>query len=224
MIEGVLIDLDNTLYDYSLVHTAAWKHTVQFAKKQLHLANFDKLICEARRQVHIDLADTAASHNRLLYFQKALELAGCPSIIAAKTLYDTYWNCFLDKMKLSKGVLKFLQLNQQKKICILTDLTALIQYQKLIRLKIAPYIHEIVTSEEVGAEKPSVRMFNAALNKLKLSPKQVCMIGDNYEKDILGALQAGIKPYWKVTKEVKPVTVPDSVVIFKSFSELVGKI
>ena len=224
MMEGILIDLDNTLYEYLPAHTAAWERVLQFCAEQLQVRDFDTLAHQARQQIHVELAGTAASHNRLLYFQRALELAGCPSIVVAKDLYDTYWDCFLAQMKLAEGVLEFLQANQHKKICILTDLTALIQYRKLIHLQITPYVHEIVSSEEAGAEKPSARIFHLALQKLKLPPERVCMIGDSYAKDVQGALQVGIKPYWKVPAEAEEPVVSEQVSVFHSFTQLAGEL
>ena len=223
MIEGILIDLDNTLYAYAPAHTAAWERTMHVAEQELQLPDFDKTACAAREQIHRQLAGTAASHNRLLYFQRALELAGCSSVVKAKKLYDTYWDCFLEQMQLFPGVLDFLRANQHRKICVLTDLTAWIQYRKLIHLQITPYVHELVSSEEAGVEKPDGRMFELALQKLKLPPEKVCMIGDSYERDIQGALRAGIKPYWKIPADKQPA-VADPVVVFHSFEELAEKI
>ena len=62
--------------------------------------------------------------------------------------------------------------------------------------KYSKYIDIIVTSEEVGIEKPSTQMFYTILQKLNLNPCDVIMIGDNYDKDIIGAINANILGYW----------------------------
>ena len=115
----------------------------------------------------------------------------------AKDYDEMYWNIFINNMNLDKEAFLFLQKCQNLKvnICIVTDMTSIIQVRKLQKLNIAKYIKYLVTSEEVGVEKPNHKIFQTALNKLKLSAKEVVMIGDNEEKDIKGAKLLNIKSY-----------------------------
>ena len=78
------------------------------------------------------------------------------------------------------------------KICILTDFTLREQVKKLKTLQILNFIDKIITSEEVGYDKPTNKIFLYALHKLNVKPHEVCMIGDNYDKDIIGALNCNI--------------------------------
>ena len=86
---------------------------------------------------------------------------------------------------------------QSKKhpICCVTDLTAEIQFRKLMKLNLENKIKFIVTSEEVGIEKPNKKMFEKALEKLNLKADQVIMIGDSMSKDILGGEALEIKSF-----------------------------
>ena len=70
-----------------------------------------------------------------------------------------------------------------------------IQLKKIAHLGISDYIDFVITSEEVGAEKPSKRIFYAALDKLNCDPGEAVMIGDDLKKDISGAEKLGIKAY-----------------------------
>lgn len=54
----------------------------------------------------------------------------------------------------------------------------------------------LVTSEEAGAEKPSHVVYDLCLKKLRLTPEEVCFVGDNLKRDIKGALAAGMKAVW----------------------------
>ena len=69
------------------------------------------------------------------------------------------------------------------------------QIKKLEKLKLSKKIDFLVTSEEVGVEKPDLRIFSSALAKLNIKKDQVIMIGDNHEKAIMGARQYGINAY-----------------------------
>jgi len=62
------------------------------------------------------------------------------------------------------------------------------------RLRLTPYLDFVVTSEEVGAEKPHPPIFLAALRKAEVGPGEAIHVGDQYQSDVLGARAVGIKP------------------------------
>jgi len=51
----------------------------------------------------------------------------------------------------------------------------------------------IVTSVEVGVEKPDPAIFHAALNKASVKPEEAVYVGDDYNNDVQGAERAGLK-------------------------------
>jgi HAD superfamily hydrolase (TIGR01662 family) len=55
------------------------------------------------------------------------------------------------------------------------------------------FFKQIFLAKEVGFEKPDIRFFNLIIGKLGAKPSSLIMIGDNYEKDISGAKNAGMK-------------------------------
>jgi len=109
-------------------------------------------------------------------------------------LNNLYWETFYNNMTLFEGVLEtFKNLKKQDvKIVILTDFQTEYQLKKLETLNILDYIDYIVTSEEIGIEKPSFRMFDAVINITGFKKEELIMIGDNYEKDFLGGKNYGI--------------------------------
>jgi len=217
---GVLLDLDNTLYDYKIAHNVAINEVFSLADKK-NLVGFNVAYKRAYADVHIELSGTAASHNRLIYFQRACEYAGINPLTLAMQLYNCYWDSFLKNVSLREGVIDFLiNTNQKAKICLITDLTAHIQYRKIDKLSLAKYLSYIVTSEEAGVEKPHPDIFLMALRKLKLQASQVCMIGDNYSKDIIGAEALGIKSYWLNIEGEKQLYDGSNVTEFRRFKEL----
>lgn len=54
----------------------------------------------------------------------------------------------------------------------------------------------VIDSAEVGVRKPDPEIFQLAIDKLKLEPKEITVIGDSYRKDILPALELGCKAIW----------------------------
>jgi putative hydrolase of the HAD superfamily len=110
-------------------------------------------------------------------------------------LYEAYWNAFIKKMQLYDGTMELLACLRERdiKIGICSDLTARIQFRKLMRLGLSNIVNAVVTSEECGREKPSEDMFKLVLDKLQVLPCDSIMIGDSLEKDVLGAKKAGMK-------------------------------
>lgn len=59
-------------------------------------------------------------------------------------------------------------------------------------LGIARYFDAIVSSAEVGCEKPDPRIFREALTRLRTSPEQTLHVGDSIDDDFRGAKAAGL--------------------------------
>jgi len=209
--KGILLDLDDTLYDYDYAHTKALNAAITEKDQET--------FAEARKQTGEKLKNTAASHNRLLYFQKMLELQSKPPFEALE-IYEKYWRIFLENMHFYEKVDEFLESTKDIPICLVTDLTAHIQYRKIKHLNLENYIDALVTSEEAGIEKPATTMFEIALNKLNLQAGDVCMVGDNLKKDIVGASQLGITSYWLNLKDKKE-KLKNNMIEIKHFSELI---
>ncbi len=205
--KAVLFDLDDTLYDYSKVHNKALKASFNVLSKKIKLSykKFLYLYNISRAEINRELAGTASSHNRVLYFQRLIEKThNTVDSDIILSLYETYWNVFLNNMKLKKNVIKLFKYlkNNNFKIAIVSDLTTHIQLRKLSKLKIVDYIDFIVTSEEAGSEKPNPIMFLLALNKLNVLPSEALMVGDNIDRDIEGANAVGLDTVLITNKKV----------------------
>ncbi|MFA7336068.1 MAG: HAD family hydrolase [Candidatus Obscuribacterales bacterium] len=223
--EGILLDLDNTVYDYKQAHEPAIAAALEWLAFELEqkLEAVEAKYVDCRRRVNKSLHGLASSHSRLLYFQGIAEAFGRFPHILASAAEDLYWQIFFDNMQLRPGCLAFLQ-SVGLPIAIVTDLTARIQFEKIKHLKIATYLQAIVTSEESGHEKPHPLIFEIAAQKLDLPLTSLCMIGDSFERDIEGARKLGLDCYWLNTeggdKETVRARACDSVTIFDDFRQL----
>ena len=151
----VLLDLDNTLYDYAPCNGAGMAAARALAQKLLSIAaaDFDGCFADARLEIKARLGATGASHNRLLYFQRTLERAGFSSQpFASLQLEQAYWRAYLDSAVLFEQVHEFLDDLRiaAVPVVVVTDLTAQIQLRKLTVLGLDSLIDWIVTSEESG--------------------------------------------------------------------------
>ncbi len=61
-------------------------------------------------------------------------------------------------------------------------------------LGLEPYVNFIVTSREVGADKPEPPIFLAALQRAGVKASEAVHVGDQYKLDVIGARGVGITP------------------------------
>lgn len=200
MIRAVIFDLDDTLYDYKTLNREAERRVTDFVCKELGVSEerYEEAFLRGRRETKERLGDIASSHNRMLYFQKTLEYLNCKPLSLTLQMYETYWGTFLTKMELYPGARVLLDKLHERGILIgiCTDLTAHIQHRKLEALGLTDDVDCLVSSEEAGCEKPAPEIFALCLEKLKVSPAQVCFVGDSYERDVMGAVAAGMHAVW----------------------------
>ena len=85
-------------------------------------------------------------------------------------------------------------------------------YRALAALGIHKYFQAIITSADVRAKKPSLRIFHAALRAIHAIPSQALMIGNSVEEDIVGAKSAGLRAgLFDPTSTMRAPFAPDFV-------------
>lgn len=199
--DAVLFDTDNTLYAYEPAHMAAMQAVRRKAAQLFGIGreSFDQAFDAARARIKDRLRGTASSHSRLLYFQLMLESLGLGSrVLLTLDFEQTYWRTFLGSARLFDGVKEFLDDLRIAGIptAVVTDLTAQIQFRKIVYFGLDNHFDFIVTSEEAGCDKPSHLPFRIAIDKMKPKGPCIWMIGDDPRSDIAGA-----------RKEISAVTI-----------------
>lgn len=225
--DAILFDTDNTLYPYNPAHAAAQSAVREKVARTFSIPpeDFDKAFKQARTEIKTRLKHTASSHNRLLYLQRMLEIMGLGSqVLLALDFEQTYWRTFLSNAILFDGVKELLDDIRLLGIptAIVTDLTAQIQFRKVVYFGLDHYFDFIVTSEEAGVDKPHEAPLLIAREKMRPKGDCIWMIGDNPVNDIRGAREKINAVTLQKTHEGVEVGMglsePDAV--FCEFSEL----
>lgn len=199
--KGIIFDLDDTLYDYKKCNEMAVESMIMYIinnnERHKNFQSIKLIYNDISDRLKYELNSTASSHNKNIYIKQLLEHLKL-DLNLFKYLKDIYWNIFYENILCFDGVKDFIIWNKKIgiKIGILTDYETEYQLEKLEKLGLLQYIDCVVTSEEVGIEKPSVNMFYTILQKMNLVSSDVIMIGDNYEKDIIGSENLQIKSCW----------------------------
>jgi len=74
-----------------------------------------------------------------------------------------------------------------------TDSNAISMKQAFKRISLDTYFSLYITSKELGVSKPDPNFFTRIAKQLSTSEEQICMIGNDYDKDIVGAKKIGMK-------------------------------
>lgn len=231
--KAVIFDTDNTLYPYSPAHREATRAVENKVEKILGIDKllFREAYSDAREEIKTRLGKVASSHSRLLYMQRTIEkLELGTRILTTLDLEQTYWRTFLSSCKLFPDVLEFIQILKSKGVITanITDLTAQIQFRKLVYFGLDEFFDYVVTSEEAGADKPNPKPFEVALQKLGLDSAndKIWMIGDDPYTDMVGAGEMGMIKIQKTHHGVEVlgqgIGKPD--LTFSSYSELIALI
>ena len=78
------------------------------------------------------------------------------------------------------------------RMVILTNGFDEVQYIKVDKSGLAKFFEQIITSDSIGFKKPHPQAFQISLEKVGVDAKDVVMIGDDLEADILGAKSVGL--------------------------------
>ncbi len=200
MIRAVIFDLDNTLYAYDPAHAAGFAAVMAYTARQLGVAQecFPALHREGDRVLRAHAGENAAAiHSRLIRYQLILEMLGQP-IAHAPHMEEAYWEHFFAEVRPEPGTREVLLTlkNRGYRIGLGTNMTAAQQYRKLELLGLLELVDFMVCSEEVNAEKPDRRLFDCCVEKAGCRAEECLFVGDDPERDVLGALAAGLRPVW----------------------------
>jgi putative hydrolase of the HAD superfamily len=109
-------------------------------------------------------------------------------------LSDEYIKYLPEYNHLFDGAIELLEyLKPKYKLHIITNGFASVQTRKLENSNIGHYFETITNSEMAGVKKPHRDIFDFALSLANASKEESIMIGDSYEADVVGAIEAGIE-------------------------------
>lgn len=205
----VLIDLDDTFFDYPKTEKTAFRNTfeelgffvesdLEYAKKEEIYEKIKDRYKDVNLQLWKDLEKGAVDKDglKVVRFEKIIE--------EFDLKYNPYEMSELYLKKLGGGIFPFEAteklceyLHSKYKVGIVTNGIKEVQHSRIENSTIAKYIDKIIISDEVGVNKPDKRIFEYAMNYFEIMDKsEVIMIGDSLGADIKGGQNAGIDTCW----------------------------
>lgn len=107
-------------------------------------------------------------------------------------------------------------------LALLTNGAGPAQRKKIERFSLAGFFDVILVEGEVGFGKPDPRVYQMALSRLNLTPRDAWMVGDNLEWDVASPQKLGLFSVWidRIGRGLPPATDirPDRII--RSLSDL----
>jgi len=140
------------------------------------------------------LKQTTKEELRYQRFYKTFLYFNYDNLQLAHYWADDYLKISPYKTHLIDGAIDVLMyLKEKYQLHIITNGFKEVQHIKLNYSNLKPFFEHIIISEEHGFNKPDVKIFNLAQQLTNAQTHECVMIGDNYDADILGALNANWK-------------------------------
>jgi len=201
----VLFDLDDTLHDDTYAYTSAAE---EVAREVAAEHGVDAIALKAAYTAQAegfwsrlsagDLKRKLSSLRASLW-QTALDSVGAggdPELAARSAQrYNEYRTKYYTLFPGATELLRALR-ESGRKLGLVTNGFSETHREKIDLLRIGEYFDAIFLADEVGMIKPDPLLFAHACRTLGGSPSRSAMVGDRYDRDIRGALEAGLYTVW----------------------------
>ena len=190
----VLLDADETVYDFKL----AEKTAVSLTLKEFGIEPTDEVIAlysdiNLKCWKALERGELAREELKSVRFQRLFERVGAqPADYYA--VNDSYLDNLSHQAILLDGALEFVRkLHLYCKIYLATNGLTVAQTGRFERAAIRPYVDGIYISEQIGVSKPNEEYYDYIFRDLGVTDKsRVIMLGDSLTSDMLGGRNAGI--------------------------------
>jgi putative hydrolase of the HAD superfamily len=227
--EVVLFDLDDTLHD----DTYAFQSAAEEVAREIALEHgVDALalkhayIAEAEGFWHRltpEQLKTRLSGIRATMWGSALERVGITDRAVALDSAARYHEYRKKYFAVFPGAVDVLRTLRERglKLGVLTNGFSETHREKIALLQIGEFFDAIFIADEVGMLKPDPLLFAHACTTLGSAPSRSAMVGDRYERDVRGALEAGLFAVWlNIRGETLPANVPPPDAICSTIGEV----
>jgi putative hydrolase of the HAD superfamily len=228
-LHAVLFDLDDTLHDDTHAYRSAAEEVAREVAAEHGidaLALKHAYIAEAEgfwtRLSPADLQQRLSGLRRQLW-GAALERVGLSDAALADRSAENYNRYRAKYFKPFPGATELLRALRAHgiRLGLVTNGFSETHREKIALLQLGEFFDAIFIADEVGMIKPDPLLFAHACAKLQSAPARSAMVGDRYERDMRGALQAGLFTVWmNVHHETLPAGAPEPDVTVRNIAEV----
>lgn len=210
MIKAVLIDIDDTIFDFEKCSKNAFKKTLKkldlfYEEKDFSYFNKVNDILWTKQklgELNINQVFIERSNMMSKYFGLDIE----------KEIFNNLFVEFLyDEIEIVDEIEDLLSyLSNKYQIFAASNGVYDMQVNRIKKSNLDIYFKDIFVSDKIGFEKPDKRFFQKIMDITKYSNKDLIMIGDSIKSDIIGAKNSNIKSIY-FNKENKKIQMKISL-------------
>lgn len=205
MVKTILIDLDETLLDFSRAEACALERALRESG-----APYSEEIRQRYHAINGEqwelLEDGVLTREQALVrrFERLFAELGLEGLDAG--INDRYESYLEDGRWLLPGALELLKILAPKyRLYAASNGGGTVQNRRLEGAGIREYFQGVFISEEVGFDKPSAEFFNACFARIPdFRKEEAVMIGDSLTSDIRGGRNAGLRTCWFNPRRLEP--------------------
>jgi putative hydrolase of the HAD superfamily len=209
--DHIFFDLDHTLWDFTANSRQALKLTLEkhdLLKQIPSFGEFVKGYETVNGKLWEDYRKRKISKNSLTSQRFSMSLEAFDiSNANCQELNDCYLHFMAEQTGLYPGTTETLSYLKNKgyQMHIITNGFQEVQLKKLRNSGLHRFISRVFISEVVQSPKPERKIFEYALKSCNAKKTRSIMVGDNWEVDILGALNFGIDQVMFLNNGQNPV-------------------
>ncbi|MDR6762435.1 putative hydrolase of the HAD superfamily [Flavobacterium sp. 2755] len=195
-ITDIFFDLDHTLWDFDKNSEMAFDRIFKNNFGEIKIEDFIKKYVPINQECwrlyqNDEITHQELRYNRLKYSFDALNYSISDENI--DQIANDYIEFLTDNNYLFDGAIEVLEyLKPKYKLHIITNGFAHVQTKKINNASLGGYFSTITNSELAGVKKPNSIIFDYAVNLAQASKENSVMIGDDFDADVNGALNAGM--------------------------------
>lgn len=198
MYKGILFDLDDTLFNLQACETEALRNSLSKTLVRLTSSQVWPEVLTVYRNISMQYWKKRSIEGYSREQVVAFSLRDTLQVFNENTthvpeLASNYWIQFCQSPQLNPGARTTLNLlHSRYRLGVITNGDSEAQRGRLKAADLLPFFSIIIISDEVGVSKPDVRIFEIALTKLAISPKDALYVGDSIRHDYQGCQSAGL--------------------------------
>jgi putative hydrolase of the HAD superfamily len=230
------LDLDDTILDNRGGLAKAWEAVACLVVRADPTLDSEGVLAELRRstrwfwsdpeRLRWGRLDLPAARREIV--AHVLQSLGRPDGELAAKAGEVYTDLRDRLLRLHDGALDALQRFRLlfPRLAMVTNGASAVQRAKIDRFRLAPFFEHIQIEEEFGAGKPDPRVYGHVLKTFGVTPARALMVGDDYQADVLGSLEAGMEAAWidVAGRGTPPRDPPRSHATVRSIAELADRL
>jgi len=224
-ITDIFFDLDHTLWDFDRNSGLTFEKIFKLNDFDIHLEDFLSIYIPKNleywklyRENKIDKESLRFARLNDVFLHLGMQVER-EMIYKLSHDYIEHLASFDHLLEGTIDLLDYLRPNYR--LHVITNGFREVQKRKMRSSKILHYFETVTDSEMVGVKKPNPKIFSQAFSLSKANPKNSIMVGDNYEADILGALDYGFDAicfnYHKEEEIRDDIKVVDDLMSLKNY-------